>query len=142
MFGRWTLQRNPLAPGVPLEGTDTVEGLRNLERLRAASLLNNANGNANGAGGAGRPAAPPAQNRRRRYQRYKGPFLEQLSVDDLKKDPRPWAQFSGITTTTAPAPAGAGGGQNNNRISMQGYTFPASLDLLCERIEVIINLNL
>jgi hypothetical protein len=129
MFARWNLHRSPLAPGVPLEGTDTVEGLRQLERLRAASLLNNGNRNATGAGG---QAAPPVQHRRRRYQRYKGPFLEQLSVDDLKKYPRPWSQFSGITNVTTPA---AGGG-SIYRISVQGYTFPASLDLLCERIEV------
>ena len=139
MFGLngWTLQRNPLAPGVPLEGTDTVEGLRTLERLRAASLLNGA-GNLNGAAAApGRQPAPPAAyNRRRRYQRYKGPFLEQLSVDDLKKDPRPWSQFSGITTNTNAPPNGGGGNNNLTRISIQGYSFPASLDLLCERIEV------
>jgi len=131
MFARWNLRRSPLAPGVPLEGTETVDGLRQLERLRAASLLNNGNRNAGGAGG---QAAAPAQNRRRRYQRYKGPFLEQLSVDDLKKNPRPWSQFSGITNITAPN-AGAGAGAIH-RISIQGYTFPASLDLLCERIEV------
>jgi hypothetical protein len=134
MFG-WRLQRNALAPGVPLEGTDTVEGLQNLERLRLASLLNNGNP-ANGAGGGNRQAAPPAENRRRRYQRYKGPFLEQLSVDDLKKDPRPWSQFSGITSTNTTPAAGGGGGGNTTRFLVQGYTIPASLDLLYERVEV------
>ncbi|KAG7674060.1 hypothetical protein NADE_004252 [Nannochloris sp. 'desiccata'] len=129
MFARWNLHRSPLAPGVPLDGTDTVEGLRQLERLRAASLLNSSNRNAGGQ------AAPPAQHRRRRYQRYKGPFLEQLSVDDLKNDPRPWSQFSGIPSITAPAGGGGGGGGGIIRSSLQGYTFPASLDLLCERIE-------
>lgn len=122
LFGDWRLQRSPLAPSVPLDGTDTVQGLQTLERLRAARLLPN---NATGGPPNGTRQAPPAPpSRRRRYQRYKGPYLEQLAIDDLKKDPRPWAQFTGV-------PAGDGGPLGSS------YTVPASLDLLCERMEVI-----
>lgn len=121
LFGDWRLQRSPLAPSVPLDGTDTVQGLQTLERLRAARLLpNNATGNGPPNGPRQAPQAPPS--RRRRYQRYKGPYLEQLATDDLKKEPRPWAQFTGVPAGEATTFASS-------------YTVPASLDLLCERME-------
>ena len=126
LFGEWRLARSPLAPSVPLDGTDTVQGLQTLERLRAARLLA-PNGGAGGAPTRGRQAAQAAPpSRRRRYQRYKGPYLEQLALDDLKKDPRPWSQFSGV---------GAGDGAPV-ALAHGSYTVPASLDLLCERMEV------
>ena len=122
MFGNgWRLHRSPLAPSVPLEGSETVQGLRTLERLRAASLLSDGSSTSGGgptAAGAARNAAPPAPSRRRRYQRYKGPFIEHLSTDDLKKDPRPWSQFSG-----------------RSEEATFSFSIPASLDFLCERLD-------
>jgi len=112
------LHRSPLAPSVPLEGTETVEGLRNLERLRSASLLQQSfnSGRNNNDRNNGQ-----TYSRRRRYQRFKGPYVEQLALEDLKKDPRPWKQFTGI--------------QENGALA-QSYTIPANLDVLCERVEV------
>jgi hypothetical protein len=117
----WTLTRSPLAPSVPLDGTETVEGLRSLERLHLAALLNDQQA-ALGTS-YGRRNSRAAQSRRRRYQRFKGPFVEQLTLDDLRRDPRPWQEFIG-----------------KPRASSEGSVFnscnvAASLDLLCERFE-------
>ena len=60
MLSGWTLRRSPLAPSVPLEGSETVQGLRTLERLRSASLLQHPNDRNN----AGR-VETAAQSRRR-----------------------------------------------------------------------------
>jgi hypothetical protein len=119
----WRLRRSPLAPSVPLEGSETVQGLRTLERLLTANLLNGTV-DGDGRGGARNGSASSGHelfSRRRRYQRYKGPYLEQLTVDDLKKDPKPWKQFAPVE------------GWRWNTLE---YSIPATLELMCERIEV------
>jgi hypothetical protein len=116
MLGGWTLRRSPLAAAVPLEGTDTVPGLRTLERLRAANLLNNGD-----ASGAGRGAQPPRASRRQSYQRFKGPYIEQMTTQELQKDPKPWKLFLGDA---------------EQGLSAQGFNVPASVDVLSERTEV------
>lgn len=116
-LGGWTLRRSPLAPSVPLEGSETVQGLRTLERLRSASLLERERANSS----RGAAAVEASQNRRRRYQRFKGPFLEQMTTDDFKKAPHPWKQFVGL---------------GDEGLMLKGYNVPASVDILCERIEV------
>lgn len=119
----WRLRRSPLAPSVPLEGSETVQGLRTLERLLTANLLNGT-ADGDGRGGArngGASSGHELSSRRRRYQRYKGPYLEQLTVDDLKKDPKPWKQFAPV---------------EGWRWTTLEYSIPATLDLMCERIEV------
>lgn len=88
MWQPWRLLRSPLSPGVPLEGTDTVQGLRILERQRLTEALLQP---AAGAGGA--TAAATSGGWQRRFQRYRGPFIEQLSMADLKRDPKSWAVF-------------------------------------------------
>lgn len=93
-----------------------VQGLRNLERMRLAELLQEptpatfASGRAGSGGGW-----------RRRFQRYRGPFIEQLAVEDLKADPKPWAVFWRGSEAGRWAAA---------------YSLPASLDVLHERTEV------
>jgi hypothetical protein len=116
MWGH-TLQRSPLQPAVPLEGSDTVQGLSTLARLRAANLLPPAGGAPRG----GAAAAAAAGGRRRRYQRFRGPFVEQATLDDLRAAPRPWTQFWGS--------ADAGGGLGG------AYNVPASADALAERVD-------
>lgn len=117
VFGH-TLERSPLAPSVPLDGSDTVAGLRTLERLRASNLLPPNNGPSTSS------RAPPTESawasRRRKYQRFKGPFIEHLTVDDMKKNPKPWNQFT------------ING--ENGRLQ-DAYNVPATLDILAERFE-------
>lgn len=110
MLGSWMLRRSPLAAAVPLEGSDTVPGLRTLERLRSSNLLDT------GSSARSRGAQAPRPSRRSNYQRFKGPFIEQMSTDDLQKTPKPWKQFLG----------------DGN----QGFNLPASVDVLSERTEV------
>lgn len=62
------LAASPLAAAVPLDGSETVPGLRQLERTL--------------------PAAEFA-----RCRRYRGPHLDQLTVDHLTAAPRPWREF-------------------------------------------------
>ena len=110
----WNLQRNPLVPSVPLEGTDTVRGLSTLERMRTADLIVSNHDD-----------TPKKENVgvRRRYQRYKGPFIEYLGLEDVKRDAKSWREF---------------GGQESSKVPRGGVSFsiPASLDLLAERVDV------
>jgi hypothetical protein len=117
-FRGWTLRRNPLAASVPLDGSDTVQGLRDLERLRSAALLRG------GSHSSTLRASHGPSQRRQKYRRFKGPYMEQLTFDDLKKAPRSWSQFLGLREADW---------------TVQGYSVPATLDLLCERIEVRCN---
>lgn len=119
----WRLRRSPLAPSVPLEGSETVQGLRTLERLLTANRAAQNGGTTDGIGtsGAQHGSAADFSSRRRRYQRYRGPFLEHLTIDDLKKDPRPWKQFAAV---------------EGSRWTTLDYSIPATLDFMCERVEV------
>ncbi|PSC73348.1 Drug Metabolite transporter superfamily [Micractinium conductrix] len=116
MWVPWRLERSPLAPAVPLEGSDTVEGLQALERRRLTEALSG--GAAVGAAAAGRAGA--AATGRRAFQRYRGPFIDQLSIEDLKAAPKSWALFwrGGERASAADA-----------------YSLPASLAVLHERTE-------
>ncbi|KAL4424091.1 hypothetical protein ABPG75_001392 [Micractinium tetrahymenae] len=120
----WRLRRNPLAPGVPLEGTDTVEGLCALERLRLAELLRQqaAGNGAGGSGGSGNCSGSRGGNSgwRRAFTRYRGPFIEQLGLEDLKQAPKSWAVFWKGSERGAAADA---------------YNLPASIAVLHERTE-------
>lgn len=112
----WNLQRNPLVPSVPLEGTDTVRGLSTLERMRTAELI---------VSDKNHKDKPKKENAgvRRRYQRYRGPFVEFLGLEDVKRDAKSWREF---------------GGQRSSKVPHDGGSFsvPASLDLLAERVDV------
>jgi hypothetical protein len=107
-FSSHALSRSPLSPSVPLDGSETVPGLRALERL---SLVD---------GDAAHPVAahhhgPVVDTGRRHYKRYKGPFLEQLTLEDVQAPPKPWGVFVGGPAT---------------------YRVPASMAVLQERLEV------
>lgn len=100
-----------------------VQGLRNLERMRLAELLQEPTPAtfASGRAGSGAAAGSGGGGWRRRFQRYRGPFIEQLAVEDLKADPKPWAVFWRGSEAGRWAAA---------------YSLPASLDVLHERTEV------
>eukprot|EP00887_Chlorella_sp_A99_P003351 scaffold26.g3351.t1 len=109
MFRGFFLARSPLAPSVPLEGSDTVAGLRPLERARleeAAALPAAAGGRGGGW-------------RRHAFQRYKGRSVEQLTLEELQAVPKPWRTFW----------CGERGAWQ------QAYTVPASVEVLEERVE-------
>lgn len=125
MWVPWNLQRNPLVPSVPLEGSDTVQGLRTLERLRAAELLSVEGTYRNSRHD--RDKIRSSRPRRSRYQRYKGPFIEFLGAEDLTREGKPWKEFGGQMTSK----------RNGTRF----FDVPASLDLLSERIDVRTWLN-
>ena len=59
----WNLFRNPMLARVGLEGTDTVQGLKTIDRLRAAQLLDH------DAASSRTPKTKPASGRS--YRRYK-----------------------------------------------------------------------
>lgn len=87
LFGRHEEQfrRSPLSPCVPLDGTESVMGLQTLNRLQRAGI------------DPFQPNPPSdAAERTRRpraYQRYRGPYLDQLTVEDIKRPAAPWKQF-------------------------------------------------
>jgi len=122
MWKGWHLDRSPLAPSVPLEGSDTVQGLQAIERLRAAELLEGRKQQNVGKSRSSNIEESRVRGRRAQYRRYKGPFLEYLSFDDLKRDPRRWSEFFGTDNPLS---------RGESNISV-----PASLDLLAERIDV------
>lgn len=138
VFGH-SLHRSSLSPSVPLDGSDTVAGLRTLERLHIANLYQT--NNTPRASTSSTHATPQQRtarsanneqhsswtSRRKHYQRFKGPFIEQLSTDDLKRDPKPWKLF---------------GVNGDNGSVNDAYTLPASLDILAERFEVSEELHL
>jgi hypothetical protein len=107
-FSGHALSRSPLSPSVPLDGTDTVRGLRALERL---SLV----GGEKAQSGVAHRHTPVIDTGRRHYKRYKGPFLEQLTLEDVQATPKPWGTFMGGPTA---------------------YSLPASMTVLQERLEV------
>ncbi|KAK9813247.1 hypothetical protein WJX72_011400 [[Myrmecia] bisecta] len=111
-FRRKEFKKSPLAPNVPLEGSDTVLGLRQLERQRLAEAS---------------PFRTLAPDRlfqsnpgRRNYTRYKGPFLEETRLDSLRAPPRPWPQFLHH-------------GANSSVIV--AYNVPEDVRMLCERLD-------
>jgi hypothetical protein len=121
MWLPWNLSRNPLVPSVPLDGTDSVQGLRTLERLRAAELLDTLQNDSQCKSDKSARERQRAA-RRRRYQRYKGPFVEYSTLEDLKRDPQSWKDFSGYSS--------------RDRGDERHFDVPARLDLLAERIDV------
>lgn len=127
MWRAWHLDRSPLAPSVPLEGSDTVDGLQAIERLRTVERLDGRKHQGKGNNGSLNNETWREGCRRARYRRYKGPFLEYLSIDDLKRDPRRWSEFFG----------------DDNALSRRkcNISIPASLDLLAERIDVSVHAN-
>lgn len=133
-FHKWELRRSPLAPSVPLEGTDTVEGLRSLEQhMHISRTLNFSSSSQikhdfgeNPRKGPGDDKLHGWKERRRRYRRYKGPFVEQLHLEDLKKEPQPWNNFFGRSSVE---------NRRNGAEDRSAYSIPASLDLLSERID-------
>ncbi|KAL4419286.1 hypothetical protein ABPG77_008336 [Micractinium sp. CCAP 211/92] len=119
----WRLRRNPLAPGVPLEGTDTVEGLRTLERQRLAELLQQQAAGSNIGSGGNAVSGSRGSNGgwRRAFTRYRGPFIEQLTLEDMKQAPKSWAVFWR--------------GSERAGAAAEAYSLPASLAVLHERTE-------
>lgn len=95
IFRRHTLHKSPLSLAVPLDGTDHVMGLLELQRLSRRK-----------------------ESARSRYRRYKGPFIEQITLDDLQKKPVDWRHFF-----------------NNPQVSQPSYSVPGSVDCLLERLE-------
>ncbi len=74
--------RSPLLPTVPLDGTQTVTGLRELERQSRLQAL--------------QPPAPPQQaaaSGASRRGRYCGPHVWEQSLDALRAPPRDWERF-------------------------------------------------
>lgn len=104
------INRSPMAATVPLDGTETVEGLRSLERKQLSRLLE--------PGGDGFWAN--YQKRRRHYRLFKGPNVENLTLDDLQKQPRPWTDF--LHT-------------EDKSTFYNAYNIPANVNILQERIE-------
>ncbi len=68
------LRRSPMALAVPLDGTESIAGLRHLE---AASIKNH-------------QKIPPAQQRQ-----YKGKSILFITMDDVQQPPKPWRAFFG-----------------------------------------------
>ncbi|KAK9822459.1 hypothetical protein WJX81_003625 [Elliptochloris bilobata] len=78
---RHEFRRTPLSAAVPLEGSDTVVGLRELEHQQRRETLQSIFGAVSGDGAAkGRTA-------------YKGPRLAELRLEDLRRRERPWQVF-------------------------------------------------
>ena len=129
LFKGWSLRRSPLAPSVPLEGSDTVEGLLSLERMAANSFIDGPSVLSRGRSqrisvGAG---ASGTEHRRKRYRRFRGPYVEQLTLEDLNKQPRSWKAFVGMEEND--------GDGRRGMERKHGYSVPANLDLLSERME-------
>jgi len=101
-------------PSVPLEGSDTVQGLQTIDRLRAAELLDT-------SATQGRQVQKK-RSRRSKYTRYRGPFIEYLAVDDFKEDAKPWKQFFSAQDSVHHADG-------------RGFDVPISIDALAERMD-------
>ena len=132
------LERSPLSLSVPLDGTDTVMGLRTIERLQAANLLQS-RAQDNTVARHHHPSDTPTAARRRRYRRYKGPFIEYLALEDFTKSPRPWDQFFSFSSPSSPPPnppQPPNASMSRFLLDNTSYTIPASMDLLYERIDV------
>jgi hypothetical protein len=127
MWKAWHLDRSPLAPSVPLEGSDTDQGLQAIERSQTVERLEGRKHQGKGKHGSLSNETWREGSRRARYRRYKGPFLEYLSIGDLKRDPRRWSEFFGADDALS---------RGKCNISI-----PASLDLLAERIDVRVPAN-
>lgn len=57
---------------------------------------------------------------RTRYKRFQGPFLEYLTLEDVKRSPRDWQQFWNC---------------DPKNMHLSSYSIPGSADALSERIE-------
>jgi hypothetical protein len=81
-----------------LEGTDTTPGLRSLERAQLKErLLSHARADTSAITSPSSSRFTHEQGQRSAVQaarlRYKGPYLSEVTVDDLKQEPRPWSVF-------------------------------------------------
>ena len=125
-------QRSPLSPGVPLEGSDTVQGLRQIDHLRRTEMLKQSLGVPGGGHHAPCTSPVPAlraipsrwmiapAGNRQQYERYKGPYLSQLTAEHLQQQPRPWPEFIYASRTGARDMA---------------YNVPSHTRMLWERME-------
>lgn len=109
LFSSHSLRRSPLSPSVPLDGTETVRGLLALEKHHLLESFSDQNSQP-------MPREQLFRSGRRYYQRYRGPFVEDITVDDLKRSPKPWNLFFGD---------GSG-----------AYNVPCDTSVLQERMEV------
>ncbi|BDA51413.1 hypothetical protein COCOBI_18-2910 [Coccomyxa sp. Obi] len=99
-------QRSPLSQVVPLEGSETVLGLRQIDSLSRSENLKRSLGITGGL--------------RQQYARYRRPFLHQLTTDNLRQPPKGWLQFACATRRETDGVA---------------YNLPQHVAMLCERME-------
>ena len=113
---------SPLCPSVPLDGTDTVLGLRALDNYQRASEQAEAvAGLAKHPGSVQRIQQP---QKRIQYHHYKGPYLEQLTPQHLRKQPQDWQLFIGMESQTGARTSWAA-----------NFNVPENLAMLGERLE-------
>ena len=73
------LASSPLCLSVPLEGTDKVPGLHAIERVAADQ----------------EDEAAPSSPQTASPFKIKGRRVQELVLDDVKAEPRPWSEFAG-----------------------------------------------
>eukprot|EP00884_Botryococcus_braunii_P022888 jgi/Botrbrau1/9283/Bobra.0111s0010.1 len=104
--GRHDFRASPLSLGVPLDGTETVVGLRQLDLHYRTHHIN---------------TRLEARSRTLGYERYRGPYLHQLTAEDLRKRKPSWSEFFC-----------SGNGSSGWR---EAYNAPEHLGMLQERME-------
>ena len=119
----YSFSSSPLCPSVPLDGSTTVLGLRDLDKhLRAVEAI--AELEKQTPRDRQQQIPDIVHGSRPSYRRYKGPYLEQLKANDLQRQPQNWQSF-------------VGGQSRNGSCSSWANSFnaPENLGMLAERME-------
>ena len=122
-FGKQpSFSSSPLCPAVPLDGSDTVLGLRDLDRHNRATKEAEALAElAKQASSMQQRSQPQGRTQQKRYQ---GPYIHQLTLQDLRRQPQDWQQFVGVESHAGPCSSWAA-----------SFNVPEHLTMLAERLE-------
>ena len=119
----YSFSSSPLCPSVPLDGSSTVLGLRDLDKhLRAAEAI--AELEKQTPRDRQQQSPQLVHGSRPSYQRYKGPYLEQLTASDLQRQPQDWQNFAGVQPQSRSSNSWA-----------NHFNVPEHLSMLSERME-------
>lgn len=113
---------SPLCPSVPLDGSETVLGLRDLDKHHRATKEAEALAERSKQTSSVQQRSRPQS--RSQHRRYQGPYIHQLTLQDLRRQPQDWQHFIGMESHSGPCTSWAA-----------SFNVPEHVNMLAERLE-------